>query len=98
MADNNFEYYVANKGGLVIITLVGKFRDCTSVVEAMLNEVMGMECTGCIIYARDVTELPPASYRDMMHIQTMLRKKFEHLKICSFNPVIKSLLLNATIV
>ncbi len=89
------EYYVASKGGLVIVTFVGAFKECGEVVEKCLADVVAANAQHCIIYARDVTDLPASAYKEMIHFQNTLRQLFgNNFKICSFNPTLRTTLLS----
>lgn len=93
-APDNLEYYVASKGGLVIVTLVGPFKNCTDVVERCIQEVIQTGCEFCIVYARDMSEMGPNSYKDMIHFQDSLRKFFKgNMRICSLHPAIRTVLV-----
>ena len=97
--NQTLEYYVASKGGLVIITLVGAFKDCEATVAKCIADVVSANAQHCIIYARDMTALPPSAFKDMVHLQNTLRQQFGgNFKICSLNPTLKVNLLAKGIV
>lgn len=76
MMSFDFEYKIASKNGVSVVTLKGKIcKEAKDQLDNCLKEILSANSTHMILYFKDVTTLEPSMFREFTILQQEIRKK-----------------------
>ncbi len=98
-SQNGFSYLIAEKNGLLAISLIGPL---TSPNQSQLNEcireVTNQEFLVAVVNFRDVDAVDGQGVQFLAHLQKTLRKKSPELGLCGLNLVLRDRLAKSGLI
>lgn len=99
MMSVDFEYKIASKNGVSLVTLKGKLcKEAKSQLENCLQEIMSANASHLILYFKDNTTIEPGVFREFTLLQQEIRKKNIPLYLTGLDASTKQYLLDRAVV
>ncbi len=95
----DFEYKIASKNGVSILTIKGKLcKEAKDQLENCRQEILAANSTHMIIYFKDVTTIEPSVFREFTLLQQEIRKKNIPLYLTGLDNSTKQYLIDRAVV